>query len=631
MDFFEAQDESRRNTKLLVIFFVLAVLSIVLLTNLLLFAVWQFSDTARMAQSPFSYSWETILTVSVVVVAFIGLGSLYRIWSLSGGGESVAGMMGGKLVVDHGGDLRLRRLLNVVEEMAIASGTPVPPVYILEDDAINAFAAGYSPGDAVIGITRGAIENLDRDQLQGVIAHEFSHILNGDMRLNIRLMGVLFGILMLAVIGRILLSPGRVYAIGGSRRNNGAGVAVLALGVGLVVIGFIGKFFGSVIKAGVSRQREFLADASAVQFTRNPQGIGGALMRIGGYPAGSVVDNPEAEELSHAFFSEGVTTMFTRVMATHPPLKQRIARINPDWDGSFITEPPPAPSTSEFGEGQVSAMAPQAGSGSIDTEAALASIGQPEAAQLQQARDVLGAIPAALADAAREAYSARAVVYLVLLDRDPLVSSRQQDHLQDAADVFVLARFRELLPLATEITPEMRLPLLELAMPSLRQLSRDQYDRFLANVDALIRADNRIVLSEWALRKYLFHNLEAAFDRKRSTPRHDSLEEVASECAALLSMLSYSDGDAAVPAEVAFEAGRRELELDIALAQKSELQLSRLNDAVDTLADLRPLRKPKLLKACIATITADRVVAPVEKELVRAIADALDCPMPPIR
>lgn len=633
MDFFQAQDESRRVTKILVFFFVLAVAAIILLANgavLLALTLSDSASAARTLQGNPPFSIEAMVGVSLVVVALVAGGSLYRIWSLSGGGSRVAEMIGGQLLVDHGGDLRLRRLLNVVEEMAIASGTPVPPVYLIEDSAINAFAAGYSPGDAVIGITRGAVENLDRDQLQGVIAHEFSHILNGDMRLNIRLMGVLFGILMLAVIGRMLLSSGRGVAVGSVRRDrSGGGAAILGLGLGLLVIGFVGKFFGSVIKAAVSRQREFLADASAVQFTRNPEGIGGALMRIGGYSGGSVISHPEAEELSHAFFSEGVKTMFTSIMATHPPLKVRIARINPNWDGTFITEPPPAPAANEFGEAVSGFSSPGASSG-IDADHALANIGQPDLSQLQQARQVLASIPLTLSEAAHEPYSARAVVYLVLLDRDPLVSSRQQDHLAESADVFVLSRFRELLPLYSDITDAMRLPLLEMALPSLRRLSPAQYDRFLANIDALIRADQKVGLSEWALKKYLTRNLDAAFNGHRSGPAIKSLERVADECAVLLSMLAYSDSRSAVAPAVAFEAGRRELELDVNLQDKSTLKLSRLDSAVDRLATLQPLRKPKVLKACIATITADRVVAPVEKELVRAIADAIDCPMPPL-
>ena len=286
MDFFQHQDKARRNTKLLLALYAAAVISIIILTNLLVIIVLGFSDSASLMTSSQGYDWDLFLMVSMLVILLIGLGSLYRIHSLSKGGSVVAEMLDGQLLIDPQGSLEKRRLLNVVEEMAIAAGTPVPPVYIIPDESINAFAAGYSPGDAIIGITEGALRNLSRDQLQGVIAHEFSHILNGDMRLNIRLMGVLYGILMLAVIGRIVLNGSRLrYS---SKRNSGG--AMLAVGLGLLILGYLGKFFGSLIKAAVSRQREYLADASAVQFTRYPRGISGALKRdrwlFTGYGAG---------------------------------------------------------------------------------------------------------------------------------------------------------------------------------------------------------------------------------------------------------------------------------------------------------------------------------------------------------
>lgn len=620
MDFFSSQDHARRKTKLLLVLFVLAVLSIILLTNLLLIVVASFGNTAAMAQGGVRYSWETFLLVSLVVVGVVGLGSVYRVLSLAKGGEAVADMMGGKLLLEPGDDLRKRRLLNIVEEMAIASGTPVPPVYVIADDAINAFAAGFSPSDAVIGITEGAINNLDRDQLQGVIAHEFSHILNGDMRLNIRLMGVLFGIVMLAVIGRIILSPGRI-----SRRDGGAAIALA--GLGLFVLGYLGKFFGTLIKAAVSRQREFLADASAVQFTRNPQGIAGALKRIGGYSPGSVVADGHSEEISHAFFAEGVKFRFASLTSTHPPLDVRIRRIDPRWDGNFQSGPPtPVP------ESEAAALTSGfVAGGSSSTAHALDDIGHPKPEQLDLARGLIAAIPARLSEAAHEPCSARALVYLVLLDTDPLVRSRQIDHLAESADPFVFSRFQALLQDHGSVAPGMRLPLIEMALPALRQLSRDQYARVKDNIAALIRADNRVGLSEWALQKYLTRNLEAALEGRPPVLKQLNLPQLGNECGVLLSMLAYADASTHGEPERAFDAGRGALGLAITLAPKNQLALGRLNEAVDRLARLHPLQKPKLLKACIATVAADQVVVAVEEELVRAIADALDCPMPPLR
>ena len=574
------------------------------------------------------YGWGVFFLVSAGVLLFIFLGSAYRMMSLASGGEAVAAMMDGELLADADSSLERRRVLNVVEEMAIASGTPVPPVYVIPDRSINAFAAGHSPGDAIIGITQGAIDNLNRDQLQGVVAHEFSHILNGDMRLNIRLIGVLYGILMLAIIGRILLrgSRGARYS---SRR--GGGGAIIFIGLGLFILGYLGKFFGSLIKAAVSRQREFLADASAVQFTRNPDGIGGALKRIGGYEGGSVLGSAKSEEISHAFFVQGVKVAFASLLATHPPLEERIRRIDPRWDGSYITRtvPDTAPPRATAVPVAASGFAGTA-VGRIDADKVIGDIGNPGEAHISHARKLLGAIPDELAKAARETYSARAIVYLVLLDSDALVQSRQVDHLQGSADMFVFSRFHDLLSHRDSITPEMRLPLVELAMPSLRQLSPQQYEKFKDNVKALIHEDNKVGLSEWALQQVVTRHLGEALEGKHSTPRHETLAKLQDHIARLVSVLAYADGKSGVSPETAFARGKELLDLDIQLLPKQDLSLTSLNAALDALADLRPLRKPKLLKACIATIAADGVVTPVEQELVRAIADALDCPMPPI-
>jgi len=317
MDFFESQDSARRNTGRLILLFGLAVISLILITNFLVMLIFGFLSTEMTsvgALTPWQFNWQVFAMVGVLVAAVIILGSLYKIVSLSGGGARVAEMMNGRLLVAGTGDLLERRLMNVVEEIAIASGTPVPPVYVLEEAGINAFAAGYSPSDAVIGVTRGAIETLNREQLQGVIAHEFSHILHGDMRINIRLIGILHGIMVLGIIGYYLMRGSSVR----SRSKDSGGVVML--GLGLLVIGYVGTFFGNLIKAAVSRQREFLADASAVQFTRNPQGIAKALMRIGQHSQRSYMAHPSSREISHALFEEGTHSALSGLYATHPPL-----------------------------------------------------------------------------------------------------------------------------------------------------------------------------------------------------------------------------------------------------------------------------------------------------------------------
>src|SRR5215469_15641997 len=339
MDFFEQQAKAHRKTKWLVFYFALAVAGMI--AAIYIAAIFIFSGVEaehyhryyNQAAPQFS-AWnpQVFFGVCIAVLAVVGIGSTYKTMSLSAGGSAVSELMGGRLVNTNTTDLNERKLLNVVEEMSIASGVPMPQVYVMDDeDGINAFAAGHKPSDATVTVTRGCMRILTRDQLQGVIGHEFSHILNGDMRINLRLMGIIFGILCLAIIGRILLYSGR----GGGDRRGGQNVLPL-FGIALLIIGYIGVFFGRLIQAAVSRQREFLADASSVQFTRNPEGIAGALKKIGGLREGSRVRAAQAGEVSHMFISDAfMGQRFTDLMATHPPLKERIRRLDPMFDGTF--------------------------------------------------------------------------------------------------------------------------------------------------------------------------------------------------------------------------------------------------------------------------------------------------------
>ena len=448
MDFFESQDSARRNTGRLILLFGLAVISLILITNFLVMLIFGFLSTEMTsvgALTPWQFNWQVFAMVGALVAAVIILGSLYKIVSLSGGGARVAEMMNGRLLVAGTGDLFERRLMNVVEEMAIASGTPVPPVYVLEEAGINAFAAGYSPSDAVIGVTRGAIETLNREQLQGVIAHEFNHILHGDMRINIRLIGILHGIMVLGIIGYYLMRGSSVR----SRSKDSGGVVML--GLGLLVIGYVGTFFGNLIKAAVSRQREFFADASAVQFTRNPQGIATALMRIGQHSQRSYMMHPSSPEISHALFEESTHSALSGLYATHPPLEKRISAILPDWDGSMDL-PPEAHHDPVQGEGETQSAAgvaarlksPGALTGVLVADALLNQIGNPSPMHLAYAEDLLARLPSVWIEAAREPSASRAVVYLLAMAPEDPTRRRQFSLQQDAADVGVLAEVERL-------------------------------------------------------------------------------------------------------------------------------------------------------------------------------------------
>ena len=634
MDFFQAQDSAHRNTTRLVIFFTLAVLSLIVITNLLVMVLFGFVETseegATLNSLATQFDWQVFFVVSAGVLMVIVGGSAYKTMTLSGGGAAVAESLGGRLISHSTSDLHERKALNVVEEMAIASGTPVPPVYLLErEQGINAFAAGFTPGDAVIGLTRGTITYLTREELQGVIAHEFSHILHGDMRLNIRLIGILHGILLIGLIGYIILRSVR----GGSNKNAGA---MMGLGLGLLVVGFTGTFFGNLIKASVSRQREFLADASAVQFTRNNIGIAGALKKIGGYTPGSDLDTPEAPTMSHAYFSSGVSSFMQSIFATHPPLDVRIKRVDPDWDGVFV------PVTREVSEDQrTSGQTTQASrSGAMKTAAAgaviasqiLDSVGQTSPEHLDYAVSLVDGIPTAIRDAVHDPYSARAIIYcLVIDDKQANIRDKQLKQIRELGDSGIFELVRKLFAAVTALDIRFRLALIDMILPSLRQLSKAQYLLFKENLLSLIQADKRIDLFEWSLQKILFHHLDPEFGRPgKKVAKFGSYKVVKKHIDVLISMLVYASVQDKTEIKAAFASAEQELGLtNLVLLSRQQINLEILDSAVENLALLKPLLKPRLLKACLIVITQDQNYSADEMELMRAIGAVLDCPVPP--
>ena len=667
-NFFEQQDIARKKTGRLILLFAGAVAAITLLVYVVVLILFVLGQEKMAGQSAGGQSVSPPYLGAFVLTAFavtglIGGCSLYKIAALrSGGGASVARMMGGRLLQPDASEAHERKILNVVEEMALASGTPVPPVYLMDDEpGINAFAAGYTPQSAVIGITRGAVEQLSREELQGVVAHEFSHILNGDMRINIRLMGVIFGIIALAVVGRVLLQSG-MYA-GRGRRDNKGGAAILFFGLALLVIGGVGVFFGRLIQAAVSRQREYLADASAVQFTRNPDSIGGALKRIGG--VGSTIRDGHAGEISHMFIASAASSWAHGAFATHPPIEERIRRIDPTWDGTFPqprrVEPPrnakeryeqprqPLP----FGgqqAGNVLGGMPGAILGSVilgeaadatrrqqaqrerASQPAIDQVGSVSAVHVQYLHELLASIPNVFKHAVREPFGARAVVYVMLLDSDREVRDKQLKHLAEHADQAVNDLTRKLVEQSQGVPKEARLPLIDLAVPALRQLSDAQYAAFRQDVEQLIKADGRIDLFEWTLQRLLLRHLDAHF-RPGPDPavRYYNLRPLAQPCAVVLSSLAHIGQRDASEASSAFSAGLSELGLQgLTLLDRSQVRLSEVGTALDQLALTSPREKQKLIRACARAIAADDEVTRGEGELMRAVADSLGVPMPPM-
>jgi hypothetical protein len=498
------------------------------------------------------------------------------------------------------------------------------------EDGINAFAAGFTAADAVISVTRGAATRLTRDELQGVIAHEFSHILNGDMRIDIRLMGLLHGILLIGMLGYFILRVS-LRTGGGSKKN---GLPIVALGAGLAAIGFAGTFFGNLIKAAVSRQREFLADASAVQFTRHPDGLAGALKKIGGFVSGSAIENPNAPEASHMFLCRA-TSQFGALFSTHPPLEERIRRLDPSWDGSFPASVPlldaeaasPPVKAKAFAGGASPSGAMTAGIAN-----AVASVGQPGPAHLQYAAELIASLPPVLAESARDSYGARAVVCALLLDGQAKTRQRQLDYLQADPDRGLLAETLRLRPVVEQLPARMRLPLLEITLPALRALTAPQRDQFDRNVGAMVEADNTVDLFEWCLRRILLRGLEAESDgAERAGGRFRSPADIQTQGELLLSALAHAGTADAGSASAAFEEGRRTLGLTgAALRAPADCGVADLDKALTDLDDATPALKRQILNAAEACIRADRQITTAEAELLRAVSASISCPMPPI-
>jgi Zn-dependent protease with chaperone function len=626
MDFFAAQEEARKRTRLLVVLFGLAILGIVFLIYLPA-NLW--FTGGRGGYDPVLFA-QIALPVSLFILA----GSWWRLRSLRAGGPTVATLMGGRQVLPNAHGPAERRLLNIVEEMALASGTPVPAVFVLDrEEGVNAFAAGYSIHDAAVVVTRGCLERLDRDELQGVMAHEFSHILNGDMRLNIRLVGILYGLLLLTVVGRGIL---RGAAYSGHRRDRSGGAQAAALGLGLMAVGYVGIFFGKLIKSAISREREYLADAAAVQFTRNPGGIAGALKKIEMLYPGGVLEDHHAEELSHVFFVNGLREGWVNLFRTHPPIERRIRRIDPRWDGRYDVKVPDimkeraeaARADRVPGEG-VPAMARMG----LPVAAVVASMGAPAAVHLAYARRLLDRIPDALRDAAHDAEGARALVFALLLDPEPgTVRADQLERIREYGGDAVVRAAENLADGVLASGPDARLALLDLALPALRTLPVAQATPFRRTAQHLIRADGQVRMFDYAvvhiLARHLASDREPARDRSASI---HSFRPIRDEVELVLSAVARSGASTDREAEAAFRAAADRLPGtvgELALRPEPAVDVVRVDRALRRLEEATLGIRRRLVDACAHCVAFDGQVLADEAEALRAIAEALDCPLP---
>ena len=650
MDFFVRQDIARKNSKILIFYYSVAVLGISFLIGLTVLFIrsWLLeSEGIRYLEESINFfDLKVFLLSAGPVLVLILLASFFKSLALSkGGGAMVAKSLGGREVDRSTNNHNERVLVNVIEEMSIASGVPVPSIFILDqEDDINAFAAGYTPSDAAIGVTSGCLNMLNRDELQGVIAHEFSHILNGDMRLNIRMISILFGILVLTLIGYFTI---RFLPWGSSRRSssnskegNGGGVAIiLIIALAMMIFGFIGQIMAKLIKAAVSRQREFLADASAVQFTRNPAGISGALKKIGG-GAGSIISHHRAEEASHMFFGSCFKKKFINIFATHPPLEDRIRAIDGTFDGfDFIDNQDHTHSQSEQTESGISSFS-GGDSNLINDESqqhrlnSLEQLGQINEEQLYVARGILTTINDKIIDAVRDKSGAKVVAGFLLLSSDELIKKKQIVIIND----FVGPSFDDLEFHINEISDSpsaTKMALMDLCLPSLRNCSENEYDQFCNYVDALIFADDQVDLFEYMVQRIIRRHLDKYFGRvkKISAFRYVSLSNVNNECSLILSAMAGVGSAIKSESQEAFSNGAFILESEgsgnLKMLEQDQFGLHEIDQALDTLEKCSGILKKKILVACGTAALSDNHINCLEIELLRAIADSIGTPIPP--
>lgn len=644
MNFFQQQEHARSKTRRLLFVYVLAVAAIVIALDVVFLLVKHFT-VSEYSQSTGTTvdirSWieadaGSLILVSLGIIAFIGLASLYRIMTLRGGGSKVATALGGTHVDTSHPDRRVRRLVNIVEEMAIASGLPVPQVYVLEQESgINAFAAGHQPEDAAVAVTRGALDVFTRDELQGVLGHEFSHILNGDMRMNMRLLGPLFGIMLIGLMGGILLRSSSHSRVRSSRESSGGVMVVLLLGVGLSIIGYIGQLAGRLIKAAISRQREYLADASAVQFTRDKEGIGGALKKIAAWQHGSVLADSGTEEVSHMLFANGLQQRFGSLLATHPPVQERLQRLGMKYDKQEL-----ARLAIEIQHINASAAwdtntaeETNAAGFSADSVAGFASYHEDgfDDESLQSARSVLSLIPTRIRSEVASVNTVREVILALLLNNEPETKQLQLNVIRSTGAIIDTQRVIEVRQQLDGLSQNLRLPILDLGFPVIRHLTWQQRLDFYQLVERLIPLDGEISSFEYMLSRLLLQMLEETRRPDNSSGNKQvKLVRLQFHLRTLFSVVALFGHDYEQQVVRAYNAGMEKL---FGSQQWPEYYLpadwsAHFDAALAMIDRARPLIKEEIINSLIVTIGFDETYRIEEYEMLRVIAALLHCPMP---
>ena len=593
-DFFERQEKARRATRRLVFWFAFGLAGTAAAVYFLVIFALKASGCYD-ASSASLWDPKTAACVFAGTLMVVGGASLVKSREFgSSAGADVARQLGGRDVSPDASRPDERRLINVVQEMSLASGVPVPRIFILENErGINAFAAGTRTDRAAVAVSRGALDKLSRDELQAVVGHEFSHILNGDMQLNIRLVGWIFGLIVISLLGQILLRAGAFSPRTRSRDGKNAAALVLLIGVGLIAIGFISQIFAQIIQAAISRHRERLADASATQFTRNPKALANALSRIGGDAAGSRISSPRAGEFAHLFFASGVNALF----ATHPPLEERIRALDPSWDGEFLP-PLSAPERAENAEANLSGL-----------------------------RNVseTNSVPPFLAEMTRSADDAKTLICLLMMTDSPERNVEQAKILLEREKSAVFKKMEHLWERMRNFPREKRIAAVLVAAPALRELSARDRREFCETLDLLAQTDGNVSIFEFCILAAVRGLLLSESQRKLSP------SDVRSEAELVLNFFLRGnktprsrwaqDLSAALAKQTMFPGTLRVLD-------EAALNLPALESAFRTLR-ASPIRiREQLLFTARDVIAADGEITPEENDVLSAFAVALACPAP---
>jgi len=600
MNFFQQQDQARKQSKRLIALFVLALIAIAA----------SIGSLAYLAGG-----WPLVPWAAGAVLVIMLLASLVKTIGLRQGGGKVARAMGGTLVDPTTQDPLRRRLYNVVEEMAIASGVPVPEVFVLEQEAgLNAFAAGYAPTDAAVAVTRGLLERLDRDELQGVIAHEFSHILNGDMRINIRLMGFVFGIMVIAIMGQHLMHSARF------SKNSKDAAPLVILSLAIVLIGYIGLFFGRIIKAAISRQREYLADAAAVQFTRNPEGISGALKKIGINESGSQLQ-ADSEEVGHMLFGQGVSGF---LFATHPPLIKRIQAIEPAF-----TEDDWALFSEQALKKEKRAESLEAKSQTSNEDGVFGTLGGLDGQQMLAAMALLESMPEPLKDWAHaDASVSMLLAYLVLGEQMddggsllPLIEAWGGE--EALSQLAIMRQTLGDLPLVW------RLPLLEMCLPVIKQKPPEERARLQSLLSDLVSHDGQLTVFEYVLDRLIDQSLmEMAEPSRTKLSGAKTLVQLKPSVASVLAVVAMQGHGDAQAQQKAWQSVMGSLMGEAMTWPVIEHWVDTLDQALADLNNLKATEKERLAQAMVDCISSDGEISSDEYALCRAIAARLHIALP---